>query len=243
MVLLSRSRFTAFREITTDALKAIGEGSPLERGDLLVVNAQDARGHEFVVASFHGDTNGLATKPVVNAVHTVAEKHIPGSNIIFGMDANTYLKAKEGCQSVDDFLTHCESLGLRSCWHGHAQDACFTCCNARTYLQPQLNKAIRQAEKMKKGDLNPKDHILFQSSSYDVVAVHKDNTGERRYIEEMSFPTLRFPSDHAIVSVVLKPAIAEGDCGGHVGPPSTTATPPTPPTETPQTTTAQSAEQ
>ena len=30
----------------------------------------------------------------------------------------------------------------------------------------------------------------------------RDNTGEREFREDMVFPTLNFPSDHAIVSVL-----------------------------------------
>jgi hypothetical protein len=33
--------------------------------------------------------------------------------------------------------------------------------------------------------------------------VGKDNTGHRKYEEEMIFPTLSFPSDHAVVSATL----------------------------------------
>ena len=32
----------------------------------------------------------------------------------------------------------------------------------------------------------------------------QDNTGKRRYIEDMVFPTLQFPSDHGIVATTLK---------------------------------------
>jgi len=35
------------------------------------------------------------------------------------------------------------------------------------------------------------------------VRAAKDNTGQRRYIEDMVFPTLAFPSDHGITSATL----------------------------------------
>merc|ERR1712176_636627 len=81
----------------------------------------------------------------------------------------------------------------------------YTTYNARTYLQPQLNKAIRQSEKKTKGDVNPKDFILFPKADYRVVTTWKDNTGEKRYIEDMAFPTLQFPSDHGIIATVIEP--------------------------------------
>ena len=49
----------------------------------------------------------------------------------------------------------------------------------------------------------------------ELKAAAKDNTGEKRYVEEMVFPTLRFPSDHGIVSATL--AIKEGAGGGGGG--------------------------
>ena len=41
---------------------------PVARGDILAITAKSKLGINFVVASFHGDTNGLATKPVLDAV-------------------------------------------------------------------------------------------------------------------------------------------------------------------------------
>ena len=79
-----------------------------------------------------------------------------------------------------------------------------TTFNARTFLQPQLQKAARSDEKEAKGDKNPKDFIIFPKGRFDVLKATKDNTGERRYIEEMVFPTLRFPSDHGLIAATLK---------------------------------------
>ena len=78
-----------------------------------------------------------------------------------------------------------------------------TTYNARTYLQPQLNKAIRYAEKDVKGDKNPKDFILFDAKDFSVRWTKKDNTGEKKSVEGMVFPTLAFPSDHGITSTSL----------------------------------------
>jgi hypothetical protein len=33
----------------------------------------------------------------------------------------------------------------------------------------------------------------------------KDNTGEMKYIENMAFPTLKFPSDHGILATIIEP--------------------------------------
>ena len=74
------------------------------------------------------------------------------------------------------------------------------------FLQPQLNKAIAYSERDKKGDKNPKDFIIFFAADFIVDTVAKDNTGEKKYIEGMVFPTLNFPSDHGVTSTTLVPA-------------------------------------
>ena len=48
-----------------------------------------------------------------------------------------------------------------------------TTFNARTYLQPQLQKAAKSDEKVTKGDKNPKDFILFPKGGFDVVTASK----------------------------------------------------------------------
>ena len=47
-----------------------------------------------MLASFHGDTNGMQTIPVVKAVHkTHAELRQNGVKLLMGLDANTYVCA------------------------------------------------------------------------------------------------------------------------------------------------------
>lgn len=197
------------REITSQVVAAFPPGPkvPVTPGDVLAVTATSAHGDEYVVASFHGDTNGLATKPVVDAMvkamqsDVSLEKH----TLVFGMDANTYEHATPGKQQdVLDFGQSYVSHGLTSCWGDVPNPSNYTTYNARTYLQPQLNKACRRSEKREKGDVNPKDFILFPKSRFDVIQTWKDNTGERTYEEDMAFPTLKFPSDHGILATILE---------------------------------------
>ena len=107
-------------------------------------------------------------------------------------------------QGVSEFARAFVDAGLSSCWGNAPNPASSTTFNARTYLQPQLQKAARADEKVSKGDKNPKDFILFPRDSFEVATATKDNTGKRQYIEDMVFPTLRFPSDHGIVASTLK---------------------------------------
>lgn len=146
----------------------------------------------------------LATRPVVEAVYTYATTQQPASKLLFGMDANTYTKPEADQYGVTDFAAFYTSKQLNSCYGPTPNPYNFTTFHARTHLQPQLNKAISFDEKDSKGDKNPKDFIVFFNEDYRVVQTTKDNTGEKKYVENMVFPTLSFPSDHGITSTVVE---------------------------------------
>jgi len=181
---------------------------PVAKGDILAVTTTDKDGTPYVVASFHGDTNGLATKPVLDALVKAmsSDPQLVSHKLIFGLDANTYEHATPGkTQDVMDFGKRYVSHQLTSCWGDVPKASNYTTFNARTYLQPQLNKACKSSEKRSKGDVNPKDFILFQKNAFVVERTWKDNTGKKKYTEDMAFPTLEFPSDHGILATVLAP--------------------------------------
>lgn len=105
------------KEISPLVEEAFPEGVdvPVAKGDILAVTAQSKHGIPFVIASFHGDTNGLATKPVLSAVlkAMASDSKLAGHRLIFGMDANTYEKAKPGKQQdVLDFGEHYVKNGV-----------------------------------------------------------------------------------------------------------------------------------
>jgi len=193
------------RELTSECVQALPENSAVERGDLCVFTAKHKSGVPFLIASFHGDTNGLTTVPVLHAIAKVLEKQPKNCKLVFGLDANTYLHEKEGLLDIAGCLAQCKSLGLKSCTeNANMGDSC-TNCTARTFLQPQLNKAVRSSDKLK---ANPKDHIIVQSSAFNTKSYLKDNTGERRYVEGECRPSFQFPSDHGIVAAVFEPNAA-----------------------------------
>lgn len=166
------------KEITKQIEEAFPKDTkvPVADGDILAITATTVDGVPLVVASFHGDTNGLATKPVVDAtVKAMASSStLVSHRLIFGMDANTYEHAKPGKQQdVLDFASRYVEHGLTSCWGDTPNPKNYTTYNARTYLQPQLNKACKQDEKREKGDVNPKDFILFGKKDFDVVETWK----------------------------------------------------------------------
>ncbi|CAE7293825.1 unnamed protein product [Symbiodinium natans] len=204
-LLLSRAAFCqGYQEITSDAVGAVEGSTHVEVGDLIAVRAVHSSGRRFVLASFHGDTNGKATAPVLRALVRVLSQDF----LLLGLDANTYLRGSATHYGVKDFLQECQSCGLNSCWpEGVDMAKCLTTCHARTFLQPQLNKGCPSAKKLEMGDVNPKDHIIFSRQAFDLVKVIKDNTGHGEYMEGVCFPSLEFPSDHGLVAATLSPKL------------------------------------
>lgn len=209
LILLSRARWDAAgaRDLSGGAMGQLG-GQPVSPGDLLLVSADDARGGRYLLASFHGDTNGLASLAVLRAVHAAAQA-APDRVLVFGLDANTHAKGTAKQQGVAEFAAEFGALGYASCWGGAPDPANHTTFNARTYLQAQLQKAVRQCDIHAKGDTgafidrNPKDFVLFPAAAFAVASTIKDNTGRRVFTQDTVFPTLEFPSDHAVVYTVL----------------------------------------
>ena len=86
-----------------------------------------------------------------------------------------------------------------------------TTYNARTFVQPQLQKAVRLAE-FHKGDCNPKDYVVFSPAVFRRAATGgvpvRDNTGggggAGGAFVETPIPSLVWPSDHAAVIACLE---------------------------------------
>mmetsp|Transcript_6680 Transcript_6680/g.20216 ORF Transcript_6680/g.20216 Transcript_6680/m.20216 type:complete len:467 (-) Transcript_6680:636-2036(-) len=206
LVLLNKERFveSTIEDHTATVMSSFTTAVPVASGDLFVLSVADKRGERYLFASFHGDTNGLATKPVFAAVDQLA-RTMPDRTLIFGLDANTYEAVVPGkLQNVLDFAQDYFEKGYTSCWGDMPDPKNHTTYNARTYLQAQLQKAAKRSETATKGDKNPKDFIIFPKGTYKVLRTQKDNTGERRYVEDMVFPTLQFPSDHGVLSTTLE---------------------------------------
>ena len=109
-----------------------------------------------------------------------------------------------------EFHAFISSCHLQSCWGTCPDPLRPTTCNARTYLQPQLNKAIRRDESLSRADKNLKDWILFRAGNRAMRCVEttRDNTGAKHYVENQIFPTTQFPSDHALVASVRPLSLA-----------------------------------
>ena len=79
IILLRRDYFdlNTLQEHTSEVMAALqsvegGKPVPVANGDVFVISVHDVFGRPYLLASFHGDTNGLATKPVLAAVDAAA---------------------------------------------------------------------------------------------------------------------------------------------------------------------------
>mmetsp|Transcript_63197 Transcript_63197/g.199644 ORF Transcript_63197/g.199644 Transcript_63197/m.199644 type:complete len:535 (+) Transcript_63197:40-1644(+) len=225
LILASKSRFDVggIEEVTAETAKRVKDagGAALAVGDLYAAVVRPAAGSPdatpCLLASFHGDTDGLLTVPVLDAICATREAcGEPKPCFIFGLDANAYSKGAVGKKlGAQEFTEACAARGLGECWSGQTAVAPLECCttfNARTYLQPQLNKAVsRGAAGMDPNtDRNPKDYIVFDTKQLVPAGPpERDNTGKRGAFDaDAPFPTLNFPSDHAALLSVLTPVPA-----------------------------------
>jgi len=63
----------------------------------------------YFLASFHGDTNGMASLPVLRALNEAITTYYPDHILICGMDANTHKKHSDSTQ-VSPLLSFFPSL-------------------------------------------------------------------------------------------------------------------------------------
>jgi len=231
LVLASRRIFRGSdaREVTEVVAAKVAEtsGFSLSPGDLFAAvvptHENDEQAAPFLLASFHGDTDGLLTVPVIDAICVVRESHgQPLPRLLFGLDANTYCVGVAGKKlGTAEFSEACTSRGLSECWSGNAAQSPYECCttfNARTFLQPQLNKAVSRsaARADPNTDRNPKDYIVFDAKQLVPASPpERDNTGVRGIFDPTApFPSLTFPSDHAALLSVLRPVGTTGAVAG-----------------------------
>ena len=204
-ILASKEMFEdSAMEISDLVLDCVG-GTWVAPGDLLAVTMRSRSGEGYLLASFHGDSNGLSTQPFVEALARVARTRFPTHRVVVGLDANTLSRDEPLHFTVAAFRALLKTLDLASCWGSELDPAIATTCNARTCLQAQVNKAVRFADRLRKGQRNLKDWVIFSLAHFDAGPAARDNTGDGFFMPDAVFPTMAFPSDHALVSVTLTP--------------------------------------
>ena len=213
VLLLSKQRWDVSEAVElTDAIVEQLDGSnkkSVAAGDLFALSCKEIiTGDIYLLVSFHGDTNGQASIPLLQAVHTVASSQ--SLKLVVGIDANTYQPGTKKLLPVQEFAAFCDEAGLSICWGSRPEELAAAGCttyNARTYLQPQLNKAVGRAEVAGGEHRHLKDYLLCYASQGKFSNTLKDNTGKGpgHYEEDLIFPTLSFPSDHGSVSSQMTP--------------------------------------
>ena len=158
--------------------------------------------------------------PMLTALSSLVKKQYSHCQLIVGMDANAYIDGKDGMRlALQEMGNWLIDQNWQSCFGTPPHKTKVTTCTARTFLQPQMNKANLAASRATNGDVNPKDHILFLNPDVHtrgcrlVGEARRDNTGSGRFKAGVTFPSLMFPSDHALVSAVLE---LQGNEGGGV---------------------------
>mmetsp|Transcript_19010 Transcript_19010/g.44344 ORF Transcript_19010/g.44344 Transcript_19010/m.44344 type:complete len:585 (-) Transcript_19010:72-1826(-) len=210
LVLLSRKAFSEPREVTTEILSRFSGSGGVTDGDLMAVSARHTSSGQVVcIVSFHADTNGLMTVPMLEAIHACRSdptSELCSQRFIMGLDANVYWEpSTPDHQSLSTLTDWLADHRLTSCWgDSPATEPCQTTCHARTFLQPQFQKALKFQDRITKSDRNPKDWIVFYSDEFCLKQqALKDNTGRMVFEEDKLLPTLTFPSDHGLVATVL----------------------------------------
>ena len=94
--------------------------------------------------------------------------------------------------------------GLGSCWDGQDLRGLWTTFNARTYLQPQLHKAVGLEGVLDRRHMRLRDWVVFRAGQLAVAGVERDNTGRRGCFLARAMPSEGFPSDHAIVAAAFR---------------------------------------
>ena len=180
-----------------------------------------------VLASFHGDSDGRSTAPVLAALCAVAAEQFPGHALLVGLDANC--PATPAPSPAPGILPPppcmaavLAGLGLASCWDGHGDPAgLWTAFRARTPLQPQLHKAVGPTEARGRRNLRLRDWIVFRGAGLALHSVARDNTGRGVLLHPAATgeggggdaaaaaaaeaaAAAAFPSDHVIVFATLR---------------------------------------
>jgi len=180
--------------------------------DLFAITATGPDAKQYLIASFHGASEGTTSGEVLKLLHQkkeALETEAPGRDVVViaGMDANT----KQGDQ-VRGFYDECEQNGLASCFSDKKDDVMLTLTTkkVRTMLNPQLQKAVWKKDRETKSDINPKDHVIFDKTALTLTSVDRHNQADiegffpdATYDSVGFFPTADFPSDHALIVATL----------------------------------------
>ena len=232
VVLLKKSTFPdtaaggagsgAFLEVSDDVRATLGGDAGVMDGDIMAVRAADATGRPYVLATFHGDTEGLQSPVVLEALHATVGRMDGALSLLFGLDANVYEQPSTGKKPHLHYLewvAKYEASGSRPTGgprtaarmrkgSGFDPVACRTTFNARTFLQPQLQKAVRLDDFKAEGDCNPRTTCSSRPATSRRRPRASTTRARGAYpaarYAETPIPSLVWPSDHMAVLTTLQ---------------------------------------
>ena len=206
LIFVARGRFeeSSSIDVTAHVAETL-EGDFVDAGDLFVVSILGLGGLRWLLASFHGDSNGLSSQPVMSALRRAHRTTFKDHILLAGIDANTQSHGHDRYHhGVGQFRALLRTSRMVSVWDGEQDPLLKTTCSARTSLQPQLNKAVPFHRRFSGATVSLKDWILgCEWQVRGITDARRDNTGEGRCVEDMMLPTTDFPSDHMIVSAAF----------------------------------------
>lgn len=185
---------TELTDETARFVEAAKESAPelaIEPGYACVVSMR-VRGENVVIGSYHSDSDGKMTVPFVNAFTKYTDQKLVKG--LLGIDGNMASDPDKGKLYSHDFR---EAIA-RHGWHSCLPDDVWTTFKARTFVQPQFQKAVLSKNLSTEADMGPKDHILAAKDAYFARAA-RDTSGQQEFLDR-PLPTKTFPSDHAIVA-------------------------------------------
>ena len=162
VIFVDRGRFEAASSIdVTDHVAEVLDGDYMDAGDLFVVSILGFGGLRWLLASFHGDSNGLSAQPVISALRRAHRTTFKDHILVAGVDANTLSHGHDRFHhGVGQFRSLLQENRMVSVWDGERDPLVKTTCSARTSLQPQLNKAVPFHKRFSGATVSLKDWIL-----------------------------------------------------------------------------------
>ena len=93
-------------DVTDHIIRLAGGIKWIVPGDLCALTLQGADGKRYLLASFHGDTNGRASLPVLKALNEAVKCFYHDHILLCGIDANTHKTHSESTQVTHSIAQH-----------------------------------------------------------------------------------------------------------------------------------------
>ena len=158
-------------------------------GDLVLLTCRQIRSSKStLIASYHGETNGTTTLPLLEAIHSLSSAY---ESVIVGSDTNAHY------ESGGSKLEFAELERFTSKMHWKlSNNANPTTRSCRTFFQAQAHKGHHMSEIH--FDSDPKDNIIVGGGA------RIESSGIFFGPDcEAPIPNERFPSDHALAWAVV----------------------------------------